>query len=105
MRVDILRLILFNAGDFDLLETPLREIDVAGAEVAAQRGVFEAEGGGQGADFGVVPRCSVVDDFDRPVVFLVAHCCVAVTGDFVIAFGNRGGRNVGMEVAAGLRVD
>lgn len=78
VRVRVARVVVLGAGHFDLLEAPLRQVPVAGAQVAAEVRVLEAEGCGQRADLAVVARGGVVDDFDLPVVLGVADGRVAV---------------------------
>ena len=51
---DIPRLVLLDTSRFNLLETPLRQVDVASAEVAVEVDVSETEGGSQSADLGVI---------------------------------------------------
>ena len=41
--IDVSGFVFFNTCDFDLLETPLWEIDVAGAKITAKRRVLEPE--------------------------------------------------------------
>lgn len=53
--VDVTGLVLLGASDFNLLETPLRQIDITGAKIAAEVSVTQAERSGQCAQLGVVP--------------------------------------------------
>jgi len=103
--VDIAGPVLLDAGGFDLLETPLRQVDIASAKVTSQLGVSQAERSSQGSQFGIVPGRSIIDNFDLPVVLGVSDGEVAVAGNFPVSLGDRGSDLVRVEVAAGLSVD
>ena len=45
VRVFVIRVVGLHTGRFNLLETPLREIDIPGAEITAQDTVFQSECG------------------------------------------------------------
>ncbi|GAA5231389.1 hypothetical protein GCM10025794_27110 [Massilia kyonggiensis] len=55
MRVDIARIVLFDACGLDLLKPPLWEVHVAGTQIAAQNDVSQAECSCQGSDPASVP--------------------------------------------------
>jgi len=76
--VYVSRLVLLDAGNFDLLEAPLRQVDVSSTQIAAESGMLKPERGGQSPDLGSVSRSSVVHNFDGPVIFLVANCGVPI---------------------------
>lgn len=40
---DVTRIIFLGAGHFNLLETPLRQVDVGSPEIATKRSMAEAE--------------------------------------------------------------
>lgn len=103
--VDIARVVLLDTGGLNLLETPLRQVDVASAEVAVEVDVSETEGGSQSADLGVIARRSVVDNLDNPVVLGVADGGVAVARNFVVGLGDGSGDRVRVQVTASLGVD
>ena len=103
--VDIARVVLLDTGGLNLLETPLRQVDVASAEVAIEVDVSETEGGSQSADLGVIARRSVVDNLDNPVVLGVADSGVAVARNFVVGLGDGSGDRVRVQVTASLGVD
>jgi hypothetical protein len=86
--VDIARVVLLDTGSLNLLETPLRQVDVASTEVAVKIDVLETEGGGESAKLGVIARRSVVNDLNLPVIFGVSDCGVAVAGNFVVGLGD-----------------
>ncbi len=76
--VHVPRIVGLGTGNLDLLETPLREVDIAGSEVAPQGGVLQSEGRGQGPDLRSVVRCSVTDDLDNEVILFIPDRRVAV---------------------------
>ena len=73
MCVGVPRLVLLGTRNFNLLEPPLRKIDVSGPKVASQNLVLQAEGGRQRTQLAIVARSGVVDDFDLPVVLFVTN--------------------------------
>jgi hypothetical protein len=103
--VDIARVVLLDTGSLDLLESPLRQVDVASTEVAVKIDVLETEGGGESAKLGVVARRSVVNDLNLPVILGVSDCGVAVAGNFVVGLGDGSSDGVRVQVAASLSVD
>ena len=103
--VHILGVVLRHAGSLDLLETPLRQVDITGAEIASKGGMLESESSRQGPDLGSVARGNVADDFHRPVILLVADGGVSVARDFLVRLGDWGGDVVGVQVTASLGVD
>ena len=78
MSKDISWFVLLDAGGFDLLESPLREIHIACSEIAVHVDMFQAESGRQSAYFGVVARSSIIDNLYFPVIFCVPDCRVAI---------------------------
>lgn len=50
----ILRVVLLGTSNLDLLETPLWQVDIAGAKVAAQFSVLQPKSSGQSPDLGAV---------------------------------------------------
>jgi hypothetical protein len=48
--VDIAGIVLLDASHLNLLETPLGQVDIASAEIAAEVGMSESEGGRKGPD-------------------------------------------------------
>ena len=62
------------ASHLNLLKTPLRQVDITGTEVASERGMFQPESSGQGANFAPVAGRNIVDNFDLPMVLIVADC-------------------------------
>ena len=104
MGENVTGVVLLGAGDFDLLETPLGKIDVGGLEITSQSSVPNAKGRGESSDLGSIGRCNVADNFNSPMVFLVAHRRVAIAGDFVILCSDRGRDLVRVQVTTSLRV-
>lgn len=100
--VGITRIVVLGAGNLNLSETPLRQIDIAGAEVATHDWVFQAEGSGQRANFASITRGNISHDLNLPVIFVVAYSKVAVAGDFLVRLGDRSGDLMRVKVAAGL---
>lgn len=102
---DILGLVLLGASDFDLLETPLWQVDVARSEIAVKLSVPKSECSRQSAKLGVIARRGVINDLDLPVILLVTNSDIAITGNFVVSFSNRCGDLVGVQVATRLSVE
>jgi hypothetical protein len=102
--VDITRLVLFHTSGLDLLETPLRQVDITSAEVASKIDVSQAERSGQSPQMGIVPRGCIVYDLDLPVILGISDGKVAVARNFPVSLGDRSGDLVRVEVAASLRV-
>jgi len=103
--VGVTRVVLLGAGHLNLLEAPLRQVDIASAEVAAHGLVPETEGGGQGADLAPVPGRGVADNLNLPVVLVVANRRVTVAGNLPLRLGDGRGDLVRVQVAAGLGVE
>jgi hypothetical protein len=104
--VDITGLVLLHTSSLNLLETPLRQVDIASAKVAAKIDVPQAERSGQSAQLRVIPgRVGIVDDFDLPVILGVSNSKVAVARNFPVSLGDGSSDLVRVEVAAGLSVD
>jgi hypothetical protein len=103
--VDIARPVLLDASGFDLLETPLRQVDVASAKVTSELSVFQAERCNQCPHLGVVPGRSIIDNLDLPVILGISDREVAVAGNFPVSLGDRSSDLVRVKVAASLSVD
>lgn len=103
--VHIARLVLLDAGRFDLLEAPLRQVDISGSQVAAQYGVPESESGRQGTNFGAVAGRSVVHHLNLPVVLVVSDGDVSITRDLVVRLRNGCGDGVGVQIPTSLSMD
>jgi hypothetical protein len=84
--VDIARSILLDTGSLNLLETPLWQIDVTSAEITTQILVLQTERRSKRANFGVVPRGGISNDFNNPMIFSVTDGSIAVAGDFPVGF-------------------
>ena len=54
--IDILGVVDFVTGDFNLLETPLRQINVTSTKIAAQTGMLESESSGQSSELAAIVR-------------------------------------------------
>ena len=105
--VNIIRVILLVAADFDLLETPLGKHSVRRAEVAARVLVAEAQPRRQRVDLLILvlaPTVDVVHDLDDPIVLVVADRRVAVARDFIVQLGDWCRDRVRVEVAGGRGV-
>lgn len=103
--VGILGVVLGDTGGFNLLESPLWQVDVTGTQIASQRCVLESERSGQGPDLASVIAGHIPDNFHSPVVLVITDSGVSVTRDLLVALGDWGRDIVGVEVAAGLGVD
>jgi hypothetical protein len=105
MSIRITRVVVLGASHLNLLETPLRQVDITGTEIATQYFMLETEGGCQGSDSASVTRGGVSDNFDLPVIFLVANGKITVARHFTITLGHGSRHFVGMQVSASLGVD
>lgn len=103
--VDISGVVLRDASSLNLLETPLWQVDVAGAKIAAHGGVLQSECCGQGPDLGLVAAANVLDNLNGPVILVITDSGISITRHFLVRLGDGGGDLVGVEVAASLRVD
>mgnify|MGYP005989195533 CR=1 FL=1 len=103
--IGIARVVILGAGNFDLLETPLRQVAVGSSEVAAEDRVLETESGGQSADSASVAGGGVTENLNLPVVLVVTNGQVTVARNFLVGLGYRGSDFVGVQVAASLGVE
>lgn len=103
--VSVTRVVLLVAGHFNLLEAPLRKVDVASSQIAAQRGVLKTESRSQSADLAAITRCRISDNLNLPVILLISNSEVTVAGNFAVGLGNGGVNVVRVQVAASLGVD
>jgi hypothetical protein len=97
--------VLLDASRLNLLETPLGKVDVSGAEVASQNGVFESERRGKRPELALVSARSILDDLNGPMILVVSNGKVSVTRDFVVSLGNGCRDGVRVKVASGLDVN
>ena len=98
-------LVVLGAGNLDLLETPLGEVDIASAKITSQDLVLQAERGGKSADLASVTRGGIADNFNLPVILLVANGQISVRRYLLVSLGDRGGDLVRVQVAAGLGME
>nr|POE53354.1 hypothetical protein CFP56_28576 [Quercus suber] len=94
-----------DTGRLDLLETPLRQIHVAGTEIAVHGWRLQTERSGQGADFATIVGSDVTDNLDLPMVLVVANGCVAITRDLVVRLCDRCRDLVGVQIPASLSMN
>lgn len=94
--------VLLDASDFNLLETPLWEIHVAGAEVTAETCMSQTECSGESADPATIPACGIGHNLNCPMVFVIANGHVTVARNFVISLSKRSLNSVGVQVPASL---
>lgn len=85
----IFGIVLLSASHFDLLETPLRQVDVTSTKIAAKRDMLKAESRGEGSDFGSVIGRDILHNLDLPVVLLITDRRVSVTRNFFISLCDR----------------
>lgn len=97
--------VLLDASDFNLLETPLWEIHVAGAEVTAETCMSQTECSGEGADPAAIPACGIRHNLNCPMVFVIADGHVTVARHLVVSLSKRCLNSVGVQVPASLYVD
>lgn len=103
--VGIFGVVFFGVSNFDLFEVLLWQVFVISVKVVVYGGVFKMECRGQGVQMVVVMRCSVVDDFNFLVVFVVINSQVVIGRDFFIRFGYWSSNIVGVEVVVSLSVN
>jgi len=101
----ILWIILLVTRYFDLLETPLREIDIGRPKIAPHNSIFQPERRSESSKLGLVTRGHVLDNFDLPMILVVPNCQVSVAGNFFLTLRNRGSDIVAVKIASGLRMD
>lgn len=97
----ITRIILLNAADLDLFETPLRQDRVRGGQITSKRLVSEPQSGRQrmhASDMRTAALTDIVHDFNHPIIIHVSDRPITITRDFMIEFGNRRRDRVGVEV-------
>jgi hypothetical protein len=103
--VGIAGVVLLGAGNLDLLETPLGEVNVASPEVAAKNLVLETESSGESPDLAAVARSSITNNFNLPVILVVTNSQVTVRRNLLVASSDGGSNVVRVQVAASLGVD
>lgn len=103
--VSVAGVVLLVASNLDLLEAPLRKVDVSSAEVAAQCSVLKAEGGRESADSAAIAGCRISDDLNAPVVLVITNSEVTIAGHFAVRLGDGGIDLVRVQVAASLGVN
>jgi len=103
--VGIAGVVFLGAGDLNLLKTPLWQVGIASAEIAAKDSMPQAEGGGQSSDSATVTGSYIANDLDLPVVLSITDGNVAVAGDFSVGLSDGRGYLVRMKVASSLSVE
>jgi hypothetical protein len=103
--VGVTRVVLLGASNLNLLETPLRKVDVASPEVAAKDLVLETESSGESPDLAAVARSRITNNLNLPVVLVITNSQVTVAGNFLVASGDGGSDVMRVQVAASLSVD
>lgn len=98
-------LVLLSTSNFNLLETPLRQVHISCSEIASKIGVLQPEGSGEGTEFGVISRSCIADNFDHPVILSIPHSRITIARDFPVTFGHWSGNLMGVEITASLGVD
>ena len=104
VRVRIPGIIILRAADLNLLEAPLRQVDVAGAEIASQNRVFQPECRRECSNSATIPGSYIANHFDFPMVLGVSDRKIAVARDFLVTLGNRCRDFVRVQIATGLGV-
>ena len=103
--VFVLGMVGLDTGSLDLLETPLRQVDIASPEVATQHSVSQTESACQSTELAELSAGSFINDFHGPMILRVANGKVSVRRDFVISFCNGRSDGVRVKVATGLGVN
>ena len=103
--VGVAGVVLLGAGNLNLLETPLREVDVASSKVAAKNLVLETESSGKSPDPAAVARSSIPDNLNLPMILVVTNSQVTVRRNLLVASSDGGSNVVRVQVAASLGVN
>ena len=88
--VHVAGFVLFDTRCFDLLEAPLRQVDVSSSQVAIKINMLQAESSRERPNVGIVSGSCVANDFDLPVILSVADGGVAIARNFIITLGDWG---------------
>lgn len=102
--IDIFGVVGLVAGDFDLFETPLWQVDIASSKITAQSGMLQSESSRQSSYLTSVARCNIFDNLHGPVILLIANGGISITRDFAISLGDRSCNLVGVKISASLRM-
>ena len=105
MSVCISWIVVLGASDLDLLETPLWQVDVSSAEIAAQNSVLQSEGSSQSPHLGAIVRGDILDNLHGPMVLFIANSGVSVARNLLVGLGDWCWDIVGVKIAAGLGVN
>jgi len=71
---NIPRVIHLGASNLNLLEAPLRQIDISSSEVTAQGSVSQPEGSGESSELAVIPSSGITHNLNSPVVLFITNC-------------------------------
>ena len=105
MRMHIARVVFSHAGGFNLLETPLRQIPVGSLEIASKHRMTEAERSRKSTDSGVVFGRNIIDNFNSPVVLVVADSGISVTRNFPVGLRERSFDSMRVKIAPSLGME
>lgn len=103
--VSVAGLVILGAGDFNLLETPLRQVDIASAKVATQDLMLQAKCRSQSPDLAPIPRSSIADNLNLPVILFITNSGISVRRNLPIGLGEGSGNLVRVKVAASLGME
>jgi hypothetical protein len=76
--VNIAGVVRLHASSLNLLETPLRKIDVAGTEITSKILVLQAESGCEGAEPCAIVGGGVTNNLYLPVILGVSNSGVSI---------------------------
>lgn len=102
--IRIFGVVLLVTGDFDLLETPLRQVDIGSPEPAIQRPVSETHSCCQCMHSAVqllLRTMGIVDDLHYPKIVVVADSHIPIRCDFPMFLCDWGSDWVRVQIASG----
>ena len=105
--MDVIRVVLFDTRDFDLLEAPFRKDRISCPKVASEFLMAEAHASRKrmySVNMLFTSSLQVIDYLDFPVIMIVANSSVPLTRNFVIQFRNRCRNVMGVQIASGRTV-
>src|SRR4051812_700853 len=71
--VDITGVVRLNTSSLNLLETPLRQVDIASTKITPEIRVLQSECGSKGPDLCAIVRGRVTDNLNLPVILGVSN--------------------------------
>ena len=104
VRIDIVWIVLLVTADFNLLETPLWEIDICRSKITTQSFMSEAKPCSQRMNtVNIILSASfqVVNNFNLPVIMEISDSRISITRNLVMKFSNRSRNVMRVKIASG----